>query len=356
VDLGTTYSSAAVLRGDRVEIAVLGHRSPLVPSAVWLGPDGERLFGEAAIRRGARHPQGLAREFKRRLGDSVPLILGGVPVSADQLTSMLLVWIVEQVAASEGEPPARICVTHPANWGPYRREILAEAVRAAGFADAELLAEPEAAALYYASTGRVGDGEVVVVYDLGGGTFDVAVLQRRGDRFSLLGVPDGVERLGGIDFDAAVFAHVRRWVAELERPDADDVWRAAVRRLAADCVDAKEALSSDVVADISVMLPARHLNIRLVRSEFEDMIRPSLSLTIDAVHRALTSAGLGPDEVTRVLLVGGSSRIPLVGELVGAEVRRSVSIDVHPKFAVALGAAIAAGSGGYIDERVKVAG
>src|SRR5207248_1318502 len=156
--------------------------NPLVPSAVWVGPDGERLVGEAALRRGRTDRSRLAREFKRRLGDDTPLILGRTPVSADQLMTTMLAWIVDQMTVREGERPSQIVVTHPANWGPYRRDILSSAVKAAGVADALLLTEPEAAAIYYATTGRVSDGEVIVVYDLGGGTFDVAILQRQGDR------------------------------------------------------------------------------------------------------------------------------------------------------------------------------
>jgi actin-like ATPase involved in cell morphogenesis len=353
VDLGTTYSSVALIRGLRAEMIVLGHRSPLVPSAVWLGPDSEILVGDAALRRGQREPEGLVREFKRRLGDPVPLIVRGSPVSADQLTTMLMASIMEQVVAREGKRPTRVAVTHPANWGPYRIDIFREAVRSAGVTDAILVSEPEAAALYYASAGRIADGEIVVVYDLGGGTFDVAILQRQGDQFAILGRPDGVERLGGIDFDEVVFDYVRRAVGGLDG-SGDDAWNAAVRRLHDDCVDAKEALSADVVVEISVMLPARHTEIRLPRREFEDLIRSSLTLTIDAVRRALASAHLEPEDIARVLLVGGSSRIPLVAELISSKLRMGVSVDVHPKFAVVLGAAMAAASGGAIDERVTI--
>jgi molecular chaperone DnaK len=353
VDLGTTYSSIALIRGLRAEMIVLGHRSPLVPSAVWLGSDGEVLVGDAALRRGQREPEGLVREFKRRLGDPVPIVVRGMPVSANQLTTMLMASIMDEVVSREGKRPARVAVTHPANWGPYRIDIFREAVRSAGVNDAILVSEPEAAALYYASAGRIADGEIVVVYDLGGGTFDVAILQRQGDQFAILGRPDGVERLGGIDFDEAVFDYVRRAIGGLDGSD-DDAWNAAVRRLHDDCVDAKEALSADVVVDISVMLPARHIEIRLPRREFEDLIRSSLTLTIDAVRRALASAHLEPEDIARVLLVGGSSRIPLVAELISSKLRRGVSVDVHPKFAVVLGAAMSAASGGAIDERVTI--
>jgi actin-like ATPase involved in cell morphogenesis len=332
---------------------VLGHRSPLLPSAAWLGPDGEILLGEAALRRGQREPDGLVREFKRRLGDTAPFMVRGTPLSAAQLTTMLMVSILDQVISREGERPTRVAVTHPANWGPYRLDIFHEAVRAAGVADAILVSEPEAAAIYYASAGRVADGEIVVVYDLGGGTFDVAILQRAGDQFVLRGRPDGVELLGGIDFDEIVFNYVRRAIDGLDG-GSDDAWKAAVRRLYDDCVDAKEALSADVFVDIPVMLPARHTEIRLPRREFEELIRPSLVLTIDAVRRALASAHLEPEDIARVLLVGGSSRIPLVAELISSKLQRSVAVDVHPKFAVALGAAMVAASGGTIDERVSI--
>ena len=207
-----------------------------------------------------------------------------------------------------------------------------------------LVSEPEAAAVYYATTEHIDVGEVVAVYDLGGGTFDAAILRRTASGFDLMGPPEGIDRLGGVDFDAAVFAHINRFLdGALDRVDPDDPTMAAgLSRLRADCVEAKEALSVDTDVSIPVLLPDLRTELRMTRQELESMIRPALTDTIGALNRAMRAAHVVAGDVRVVLLVGGSSRIPLVAQMVGAEIGRPVAIDVHPKHAVALGAALAA--------------
>ena len=187
-------------------------------------------------------------------------------------------------------------------------------------------------------------GELVAVYDLGGGTFDAALLRKTATSFEVVGAPEGIEHLGGIDVDDAVFEHVKRSLdGAVERLDPTDP--AAVRalhHLRAECAEAKEALSFDPTTTISVMLPGTQTQIVLRRSDLERMIRPLLAATVSFLQRVFASAGIEPSEVRSVLLVGGSSRIPLVAEMVGAEIGRPVAVDAHPKHAIALGAAIAA--------------
>ncbi len=344
IDLGTTYTAAALFRDDRAQIVTLGNRAASVPSVVYLRDDDEILTGDAASRRAVTEPDRVAREFKRRIGDPTPILVGGAPYSAEALMAKLLRWTVEQVTAQEGGPPDSVAVTHPANWGPYKQDLLAQAIRLADLEDVVTLPEPEAAATYYASTERVEPGQVIAVYDLGGGTFDAAVLRKAETGFEMLGQPEGIERLGGIDFDQAVFAHVTRALGgALEELDPDDpATIAALSRLRQDCTEAKEALSDDTEAAIPVILPDLRTEVRITRSEFESLIRAPLSDTVAALRRALRSAGVEPQDVSAVLLVGGSSRIPMVAEMVGAELRRPVAVDAHPKHACALGAAIAA--------------
>ncbi len=346
VDLGTTYTAAAVIRNGRAEVATLGTRSLEIPSVVLLRSDGEMLIGEAAERRSQTEPDRFAREFKRRMGDPTPVLLGGSPFSAHALTARLLRGVVKVVADREGGPPTHVVVTCPANWGDYKRDLLEQAVRQADVGRVSIATEPEAAAVHYASTTRVAPGEIVAVYDLGGGTFDAAVLRNTGQGFELLGDPRGIEQLGGVYFDEAVFAWVVDHMAEaFAQLDPDDPGAmAAVSRLRRDCVEAKESLSWDTDTAIPVALPNQRTEVRLTRSEFEDMIRPTLLDTLDAVHRSLDSAGVRPEQLSSVLLVGGSSRIPLVGQMLVADLQRPVAIDVHPKHAVALGAAHLAAS------------
>ena len=341
IDLGTTQTAAAVLTGGRIEPARLGARRAEIPSAVFVKEDGGLLVGEAAERRGQEEPGRLAREFKRRMGDPVPILAGGVPFSAHALTAKLLRHVLDTVTRLQDGPPAAVALTYPANWGPYKREQLDQAIRLADVGPVRLLTEPEAAARQHATARRIAPGETVAVYDLGGGTFDVAVLRREGDGFVLLGPPEGIEQLGGADFDEAVFAHVLGaldgGLDGLDPTDPEAVL--ALSRLRRDCVEAKESLSFDTEATIPVALPGRHTRVRLNRSEFEAMIAPSVQDTVDATRRALRSAGIEPAGLSAILLAGGSSRIPLVAQVLAAEFERPVVADPLPEHSVALGAA-----------------
>jgi molecular chaperone DnaK len=347
IDLGTTYTAAAVWRAGHAEIASLGSRSAAIPSVVLLRDDETILTGEIANRRGLTEPHRVAREFKRRLGDPTPILLGGVPYSAESLMARMLRAVVDEVSSREGGEPDRICVSHPANWGPYKIDLMYQVIRLAGIEQpVQLTTEPQAAAVFYAQQQRLEPGEAVAVYDLGGGTFDAAVLRKTPDGFELIGKPEGIERLGGIDFDAAIYAHVARSLdGALDDLDEDDpAVTAAVARLREECVQAKEALSADTDVTIPVLLPELTTEVRLTRSELESMVRPVLHGPIEALRRAIRSAGIEPADLHSVLLVGGSSRIPLVAQMVGSELGRPVAVDAHPKHAVALGAAWQAGA------------
>ncbi len=193
--------------------------------------------------------------------------------------------------------PTTITITHPANWGAYKKDLLEQAVHLAGLSGPgtptiRLLSEPEAAAIHYAGTERVEPGQAVAVYDLGGGTFDAAVLRATGDSFAILGAPEGIERLGGIDFDAAVLGHVARTLGGLDDLDPDDPAVAtAVAHLRDQCTAAKEALSVDTQTVVPVMLPGRHTEVRLTRSELEAMLRPALEETVTATTRSVANRG-----------------------------------------------------------------
>ncbi|HKE73877.1 MAG TPA: Hsp70 family protein, partial [Acidimicrobiales bacterium] len=351
IDLGTTYTAAAVhdgAPGRGAEVVTLGDRGPTVPSVLYLRPDGGFLAGDAAERRAVTEPERIARQFKRRLGDPTPLVLGGTPHAVEELTAALLAWVVETVAARArggGEAPAAIVLTHPANWGPFKRDLLRTAADTAGLRGALLVTEPQAAAIAYSAQSRVEPGAVVAVYDLGGGTFDAAVLRKEGDGgFTVLGTPDGIEHLGGIDIDAAIFAHVVGTVGDAyQRLDPEDAGAlAAVARLRVECTQAKEALSGDTEVAIPVLLPTVQTEVRMTRGELEALVRPTLAETVTALQRALRSADVAAEKVDHVLLVGGSSRMPLVAELVSTGLGRPVAVDAHPKHAVPLGAALLA--------------
>jgi actin-like ATPase involved in cell morphogenesis len=341
VDLGTTFVAAAIASSTRVEMFTLGDRSVVTPAAVYVREDGVLLTGEAATLRAVSSPDRVSREFKRRLGNPTPVMLGGQSYTVTALLGALLRDVVEKVVETEGEPPERVLLTHPANWGPFRRALFEEVPQYAGLDNPPLVTEPEAAAAHYAASRKLADNQTVAVYDLGGGTFDATVLRKQAGGVEILGTPEGIERLGGVDFDEAILSYVD-YTAEgaLSELDLGDPQTGvALARLRQDCVAAKEALSVDTETVVPVFLPGRHFDVRITRADFEDLIRASIESSIGALSRTLASAQVAPAELSAVLLVGGSSRIPLVARMVSAELGRPTVVDTHPKHAVALGAA-----------------
>ncbi|WP_157621636.1 Hsp70 family protein [Saccharothrix sp. NRRL B-16348] len=339
IDLGTTFTSAAVADAAGTRVVPLSPEV-VVPSLAYGAPDGTLLTGEAAEDAPA-DPGRLGRGFKRRLGDPTPLLLGGRAYTPTALMAAQLRAVLDQVTDAMGGPPASIVLTCPAIWGPYRREQFAEVPRLADVADFRLITEPEAAATHYSRERTLGDGEVVAVYDLGGGTLDTTVLRVRPGGMDILGTPEGMEHLGGMDLDDALFAHLdERLDGAITRLDpADPAESEAVARIRALCVHAKVELSTEPDVTVTVPLPSGPRELTITRPEFDAVIRPSLELTVGALERTVASAGLRGDELSAVLLAGGSSRVPLVRQLVSEAFGKPVRAAHHPKFTVALGAA-----------------
>lgn len=348
LDLGTTSSAAAVNDGSSVRMLSVDHSAAVIPSVVHLDADGTVLVGSAAERRSISDPGGVAREFKRRFGDPQPLILSGTPVAANDLMLEIASSLVDIATKQLGEPPEHLVVCHPANWGSYKLGLLADTLNNSGLPPHTLVSEPEAAAIHYASQERVGDGEIIAVYDLGGGTFDAVVLRKTETQpsgWETLGEPRGIERLGGIDFDLAVLTHVIGVLdLDLDSFDSEDASnQAAMTRFRAECREAKHALSSDVSATVPVLLPGYNETVRITRREFEQLIDSALGRTIDTLSVAVSTTGLEMSAIDRVLLVGGSTRVPLVAARLSSATNRPIKSDAHPKHAMALGAAALAG-------------
>ncbi len=342
IDVGTSFTAAATWRDGRAQTVPLGDRANMVPSVVFLRDDGVLLAGDAADRSAVSEPARAARQFKRRVGGEVPVLLGGEPFSPQALVAAMVDWVVRRVAEREGAPPAHVTLTCPANWGERRRRLVLEAAGPLGLAGVDLTAAPVAAATWYACKEPVEPGAVVAVYDLGGG-LDAAVLRRTEDGFEPCGEPGGDDSLGGVDLDRLVVDHVGaslgiRW-------SSLDVGNPAVLRalaqVQANAVEAKEALSSDLEASVTVILPGVAGEVRLTRAQLEGMARAPLLSTVEKLGRVI--AGGAVARPGAVLLVGGSSRIPLVSALIAGELGLPVTADVHPKFAVCLGAATVAG-------------
>ncbi|MBE4718906.1 Hsp70 family protein [Pseudarthrobacter sp. AB1] len=350
IDVGTSFTAAALLRLDQnapcvPETLPLGLRGNAVPSVVYYPEGGPVLVGEAAERRGLDFPERVVREFKRRVGDEVPIAVGTLQLPAQDVFATMARWVADRAEEREGAPPSAIILSHPASWGAHRTQLILAALAAKGLEHVMLVSEPEAAALHYAAQVRVEDGSTIAVYDLGGGTFDTAVLRKADSgQFELLGRPVGIEGLGGADFDASVMQHVAahagQGLAGLDPAEPGAL--AALARLRRECVEAKEALSADSEASIPVLLPGIQQQVRLVRAEFEAMISELIRETLDALGRHLQDLGLTPEDLSAVLLIGGSSRIPLVAQLISEELDRPIAVDADPKSAICLGAAIAA--------------
>ncbi|TDV44938.1 Hsp70 family protein [Actinophytocola oryzae] len=341
IDLGTSFTSAAVLAPDGTKMVAL---SPdvVTPSVAYATPGGGLLTGDAAEQaaRGGEANR-VARGFKRRLGDPTPLVLGGAAYSPAALMAAQLRDVLGRVSTLLGEPPSTVVLTCPAIWGPYRQEHFAEVPRLAGVPASRLITEPEAAATHYSVERRLGDGEVVAVYDLGGGTFDSTILRMRAHGMEILGTPEGIEHLGGVDFDETLLAHVdERLGGAIGTLDRSDPAQArALADIRAVCVRAKEELSTEPDVELTVPLPSGPRQLLVTRLQFNEMIRPAVRLTTDGLRRTIASAGLRPEELSAILLAGGSSRIPLVEQLVRDEFGTPVRAALHPKFTVALGAA-----------------
>ncbi|HEY8543454.1 MAG TPA: Hsp70 family protein, partial [Acidimicrobiales bacterium] len=358
VDLGTTWTAAALAdpATGSVEPLALGSDAPAMPSVLAVDPAGSGIVaGERAERLLLTDPTTGVREWKRRLGDTTPLVLGGQPHGAEALAGHLLRHVVEAATAATGERPAEVVLTHPATWGGYKLDLLREAARLAGVTGSgagagegtalTLLPEPVAAARHYVALGRLTAGDQVAVYDFGGGTFDAAVVRCTVDGAEVLGRPEGLERVGGVDLDQIVLVHVDQALdgrpSELAgRPEG----RRALARLRAECTAAKEALSHDTDVTIPVALPGLHTEVRLTRDELEAAARARIADTVAALERAIGTAGVAPAALAGVLLAGGASRMPLVAEEVGRRIGRPILLDADPKLVVALGAA-----GGDID-------
>jgi actin-like ATPase involved in cell morphogenesis len=341
VDLGTTSVAAAISHPGRTELVILGDRSVAAPAVVHLSDDGTLITGDAAGRWGLSRPERFGRAVKRQLGDPTPVILGGVPHAVPELMAAMLRDVVRKVSASQGGPPDSVVLTRPANWGPLRRGLFEQVTRIAGLQGAVTVSDPEAAAAHFAATRHPDGGEIVAVYDLGGGTFDAAVLRTRPRGAEFLGSPEGVERLGGIDFDQAILSYVNyRTGGALSELDLQDPQTTlALARLRQDCVLAKEALTTDTESTLPVLLPGRHLEVQLTRSNLEDMLRAPLESTLGALSRALRSARVSPRELRALVMVGGSTRIPLVTRMVSEGLDGAPIVRLDPDHAVALGAA-----------------
>ncbi|GAA2715892.1 Hsp70 family protein [Micromonospora olivasterospora] len=346
IDLGRTSTVAALARRQdatwaRPEVQRLHAQSTAVPSALRLARDGSFAVGESAGSPGGADNGRTARDFVGRVGDDVPLIVGGEACTAQALTAVLVAWVVEQVTAREQARPEAVVLSHPAGWGPYRRDLLHRALWEIGLADVTLLPQPITAAEAHAARGFTG--ATAAVYCLGGTGFEAGLVRRAPHGgFEVFGVPATLEPLGGADFDEALAGHVRDVLGRQAAPrDPGDGPAAA--ELLARCARARHDLTVATDTDVALRLPHGPIRVPVSRAEFEELVRPAVRTTVELTAQALRSAGLAPADLDAILLTGGCARTPLVAEVLAARFARPVEVEADPQATSAVGAALAAG-------------
>ncbi|HEV7648949.1 MAG TPA: Hsp70 family protein [Actinophytocola sp.] len=339
IDLGSGHLTAAICRNDHErwsEPDVLVLDGVAVTEAILhLTDEGTVEVGGRALRQVTSRPDRVTRDFVDRVGDEIPITLGGQPYPAEVLIAAAVGWIADYAEASEGMPATQLVVTHPAGWGAHRRTTLLGALREAGLPELTVLPRPVAAAESYAATERVEVGQEIAVHSLGAGRFESAVLRRGSFGFELRAHADSAEQAGGDLFDDLLAAHV---LADL----GHEVEPVAMAKLRVECRTAKERLSTELA--VTVPAPARSPRgtVMVNRTDLEELIRPAVETTVASLRRTIQAAGTSTGALQAVVLVGGCGRIPLVSELVSAGVRVRVAAAADPELSVARGAALAA--------------
>ncbi|HEX2563887.1 MAG TPA: Hsp70 family protein [Acidimicrobiales bacterium] len=341
VDLGTTTSAAALRRGSRLEVCALGDLTATMPSVALERADGSLLVGEAAADRALYDTTLVARHVTAHLDDGEPIALDGRLHDPARLTQGLLETVIDRVRRLYGDRPQDVVLTYPL-FPPGGSPALLQRVGQAAVGGAQLIPHPVAAVAKLAHDVEIAVGTTIAVLDLGGGTFEVTIVRRSHDGFDVVGPPGGLADLGGVEFDDAVFARVDAELGHvLQGVPRDDVeGMAALRRLRVACRAAKEWLSSSPDTTVEVALPHLSTWVPIRRADLESDIRPALMAAVDVVAQTIAASELAPADVHVALLVGGSSRIPLFGELVASRLGLPIVADPFPELTVALGAAL----------------
>ncbi|HTD79707.1 MAG TPA: Hsp70 family protein, partial [Chloroflexota bacterium] len=350
IDLGTTFSLVATVDQGRPRI-ITDQGERLIPSVVGFSPgaeaEGKLLVGTPARNQAVLEPDNTVRSIKRKMGTDERVTLVGQPYTPQEISAFILRKLKQMAERDLGQAVERAVITVPAYFPDAARQATKDAGEIAGFEVARIINEPTAAALAYGLDRDVD--QTVAVYDLGGGTFDVSIVELSQGVIEVR-ASHGNTRLGGDDFDELIVQHIADQFQAQHGVDLRQDRRALARVVRA-AEQAKITLSDapyarlveEYIARESVLRPL-HLDVELSRHEFEDLIRPLVRSTLDAVDRALKDAGLRARELHTVLLVGGSTRIPLVRQMLAEHLGQEPRTEVHPDEAVALGAAIQAAS------------
>jgi molecular chaperone DnaK len=353
IDLGTTNSVVAAIDNGQPWVIPDDTGELMLPSCVGLGTSGKLLVGREALRQYAAAPDRTVKSIKRQMGTDHQTTLGERHYLPQEVSAIILRTLKQRAEAALGEEVTQAVITVPAYFTDAQRQATKEAGDIAGFEVLQILNEPTAAALTYDF--RTEETERVLVYDLGGGTFDVSIVEITGEVTEVL-ASHGNNRLGGDDFDRRLqlhLANVFRQTHGTPVPE-DAVIHARLERAAEQAkIDLSEHAFTTVREPFlaSQGKTALHLELELARETFEGLIEPMLKETLDAIDRALTDAKVEASELDRVILVGGSTRIPLVQRMVAGHLGQAPIDSIQPDLCVALGAAVQAGvlSGESVD-------
>ena len=345
IDLGTTNSCVAVMEGGEAVVIANAEGNRTTPSVVAFSKTGERMVGQVAKRQAITNPDRTISSIKREMGSDHKVNIDGKAYTPQEISAMILQKLKSDAEAYLGQPVTEAVITVPAYFTDAQRQATKDAGKIAGLEVKRIINEPTAAALAYGVDKE--QSQKIMVYDLGGGTFDVSILEIDDGVIEVLATA-GNNRLGGDDFDQCIMKYL---VSEFKRTDGIDLSgdKVAMQRLKEAAEKAKIELSG--VTSSNINLPyitadatgPKHLDVTLTRAKFNELTGHLVDATMGPVRQAMSDAGLKPSDLAKVLMVGGSSRIPAVQEMVKKLTGKEGFKGINPDECVAMGAALQAG-------------
>ncbi|MBQ3928709.1 MAG: molecular chaperone DnaK, partial [Clostridia bacterium] len=345
IDLGTTNSCVAVIEGGEPVVIANAEGARTTPSVVAFAKNGERLVGQVAKRQAVSNPDHTISSIKRKMGSSYKVQINNKNYTPQEISAMILTKLKKDAEAYLGEPVTQAVITVPAYFTDAQRQATKDAGKIAGLDVKRIINEPTAAALSYGVDKE--NEQKVMVYDLGGGTFDVSIIEM-GEGVQEVLATAGNNHLGGDDFDQKIID----WLVQSFKNDqgvdlSGD--KTAMQRLKDEAEKAKIELSGITTAEINIPFITadatgpKHLDYTLTRAKFNELTADLVEKTMGPVRQALSDSGLSINEIDKVLMVGGSSRIPAVQEAVKSLIGKDPFKGINPDECVAIGAAIQAG-------------
>lgn len=356
IDLGTTNSVVAVMEGGEPIVIPNAEGGRTTPSVVAFKEDGEKLVGELAKRQAVLNPNRTIASIKREMGSNYKVEVDTKSYTPQEISAFVLMKLKDDAEQYLGETVTQAVITVPAYFKDAQRQATKDAGRIAGLEVLRIINEPTAAAMAY-GLDKVDHNETILVFDLGGGTFDVSILEI-GDGVFEVKATNGNTKLGGDDFDNRIVDYL---VSEFKKAEGIDLQNdnQAMQRLREAAENAKKELSN--VLSTTINLPyitltqdgPKHMEFSLTRAKFEDLTKDLVEATLQPTKTALSDAGLKPQDIDKVILVGGSTRIPAVQEAIKKYIGKEPHMGINPDECVAVGAAIQAGVlGGEVQDIV----